>query len=190
MPRIITGQAGGIQLETNEHPQMRPTTDRLKEAVFSSLHGKRVYGGLNSFLDLFAGCGQIGLEAKSRNVKKVVLVEQNRQAIQTIRKNIKLTKLDVKLLAMNAEQALRQLSNNKEQFDIIYFDPPWSELNTLWAKFDQYIFNLLNDDGQVMIEHSRRIEPEFDKNLWTVLKHRNYGMNSLLVLTVKEDQLA
>lgn len=190
MPRIIAGEAGGIPLETNQHDQMRPTTEKLKEAVFSSLHGKKAYGCLNSFLDLFSGCGQMGLEAKSRGVKNVVLVEQSRYAIQTIRKNTEKTKLDIKLLPINVRRAISQLNKNKESFDVIYFDPPWSELNDLWADLEENIYLLLNDDGQVMIEHSRRLTPVFNKNLWTILKHRNYGMNSLLVLAIKEEQLA
>lgn len=182
MPRIITGTAGGIRLVTNQHEQMRPTTDRFKEAVFSGLQGKQQYGRLNSFLDLFSGCGQIGLEAKSRGIEDVVLVEQNRQAIRTIKENIKKTKLDVELMPFSAERAIRQLSNANREFDIIYFDPPWRELNELWWAEEFNIYDILHDDGQVLIEHSRKLEPQFNKKLWTVVKHRNYGQNTLLVL--------
>lgn len=186
MPRIITGTAGGIHLVTNQHELMRPTTDRLKEAVFSSLQGKLESGSLNNFLDLFSGCGQIGLEAKSRGVENVVLVEQNKQAVNTIRKNMEKTGLIVKLLPFNVKRALRQLSNQDRQFDIIYFDPPWRELNDFWWEEEFKIHDLLEDDGLVMIEHSKKIEPLINPQLWSVVKHKNYGQNTLLVLEQKE----
>lgn len=187
MPRIITGKAGGIQLETNQHEQMRPTTDRFKEAVFSGLLSKFEYGNLRSFLDLFAGCGQIGLEAKSRGVERVVLVEQNRQAINTIKQNINKTKLNVELLPYSSERALRQLSNTNQEFDIIYFDPPWSSLNKLWQQSEFEIYDILSDDGQVLIEHSRKIDPQFNNKLWSINKHKNYGQNTLLVLVPNKE---
>lgn len=185
MPRIITGTARGIHLETNQHELMRPTTDRLKEAVFSSLQGKMASGNLNSFLDLFAGCGQIGLEAKSRGVENVVLVEQNRQAVSTIKKNISKTGLNVQLLPYNVKRALRKLSNEDRQFDIIYFDPPWQELNELWWEEEFNIYDVLHDDGLVMIEHAKKIVPAVNPQLWSVVKHKNYGQNTLLVLEQK-----
>ncbi|HHU53380.1 MAG TPA: 16S rRNA (guanine(966)-N(2))-methyltransferase RsmD [Clostridiaceae bacterium] len=185
MPRIITGTARGIHLVTNQHELMRPTTDRFKEAVFSGLQGKMESGRLNSFLDLFAGCGQIGLEAKSRGVENVVLVEQNKQAINTINKNIAKTGLTVKLLPFNVKRALRQLSNEVRQFDIIYLDPPWPEMQDYWREEEFKLYDLLEDDGLVMIEHAKKIAPIINPQLWSVVKHKNYGQNTLLVLEQK-----
>lgn len=128
--RIITGTARGTRLETLPgEDTTRPTPERVKEAVFSAiqfdLYEKR-------FLDLFAGSGQMGLEALSRGAARAVLIDENSNAVQIIKANAKKTHLFEKCFISNVSYRdyLRGV-RGREQFDFIYIDPPFSE--NLWA---------------------------------------------------------
>ncbi len=189
MPRIIAGTARGIKLETNAEELMRPTTDRFKEAVFSSLHQDIINGEIASFLDLFGGCGQIALEAKSRGVNRVVLVEQNRKALKTIYNNVVTTKLKIEILSFSAKNAIKQLSNKGQQFDIIYFDPPWQILREFWQQHEADLRGLLRTRGRVIIEHHRKYPPMPDQNLWSVDKRKHYSDSTLLILSSRDQKV-
>lgn len=121
--RIITGSARGIPLETLLGEDTRPTSDRVKEALFSmiqfEIEGRRV-------LDLFAGSGQLGLEALSRGAQHCVFIDSARAACDIIMTNAKKTKLYDKCRISTGEYAsfLRSAAN-REQFDIIFLDPPY-----------------------------------------------------------------
>ena len=123
MMRIITGRARGIRLKTLEGEATRPTEERVKEAVFSmlqfDLEGREV-------LDLFAGSGQLGLEAVSRGAARAVLVEQSKDAIKIIEDNAIKTKLALDCTIRRSE-ALEYLSRNRGmKFDIVFLDPPYA----------------------------------------------------------------
>lgn len=119
--RVITGSARGRKLEQLSGNDVRPTTDLVKEAVFSiiqfNIQGRR-------FLDLFAGSGQMGIEALSRGAKEAVFVDNRRESIEIVRRNLKSTKLDdgAKVVPMDS---ISFLSVNKEPFDIAFLDPPY-----------------------------------------------------------------
>ena len=121
--RIITGRAKGVRLETLEGEKTRPTAERVKEAVFSMLQfdieGRRV-------LDLFAGSGQMGLEAISRGAREAVLVDKARDAVSIINKNVAKTKLgeECRVLCMDYAEYIRRFGG--EKFDIIFLDPPYA----------------------------------------------------------------
>ncbi len=120
--RVITGTAKGIQLLTPKGNATRPTTDRVKEALFSiiqfELYGKTV-------LDLFAGTGQLGIEALSRGAKEAVFVDGGRDAVQLITKNLEKTKLKGQVVQSDY---LQYLSRTKKIFDIVFLDPPYQEV--------------------------------------------------------------
>ena len=122
--RIITGSARGTRLETLDGEEItRPTPERIKEAVFNmlafDLEGRRV-------LDLFAGCGQMALEALSRGAASAVLCDNNRQAIEIIKRNAQKTKLIGQTRIVNSDyKAFIRSAEGKEQFDIIILDPPY-----------------------------------------------------------------
>ena len=120
--RIITGKAKGIRLITLEGDATRPTSDRVKEAIFSMLQfdieDRRV-------LDLFAGSGQLSLEALSRGAKEAVLVDKSKDAMRIIKSNIEKTKLDgATVFCMPSDEYIRRFSG--EKFDIIFLDPPYA----------------------------------------------------------------
>ena len=108
MPRIISGSARGTQLAAPAGRQTRPTSDRVKEALFSILTPRLPAQG---FLDLFAGTGQVGLEAASRGSTDVVLVEQARDSLQAIKTNLAKTHLDqlVRVVPGDVRRVVREL---------------------------------------------------------------------------------
>ena len=122
--RVIAGKAKGIQLLTPDGILTRPTTDRVKEALFSILQfdlpGARV-------LDLFGGTGQLGIEAISRGAASAVFVDSRREACQLIRSNLKKTHLEPYASVVQSDY-LEYLNRCREQFDLILLDPPYAEV--------------------------------------------------------------
>ena len=122
--RVITGKARGVQLKTPDGMLTRPTTDRVKEALFSIIHfeipGARV-------LDLIGGTGQLGIEALSRGAKSAVFVDAGEAACKLIRENLKRTKFEQEGKVVRSDY-LDYLKRTREQFDIIFLDPPYAEV--------------------------------------------------------------
>lgn len=121
--RVITGTARGKRLKTLEGLDVRPTSDRVKEAIFSILQFE--IEGAN-ILDLFAGSGQLGIETISRGARSVTFIDNNKQALAVVKEN--LTQLGFlaqsKVLFMNAEDFLLTTG---DLFDIVFLDPPYSK---------------------------------------------------------------
>ena len=124
MMRIITGKARGIRLATLEGETTRPTAERVKEAVFSFLQfdieGREV-------LDLFAGSGQLALEALSRGAAHAVMTDRSREAVAIIRANAKKTGLEGACEIYNCEYTDYIRKNRGKRFDIIFLDPPYAQ---------------------------------------------------------------
>ena len=123
--RIITGKARGIRLETLDGLDTRPTSERTKEAVFSMLQFD-IAG--SEVLDLFAGSGQMGLEALSRGAKKATFCDSSRDAIDIVMRNAKKTRLfdKCRISACDYNQMIRGIAG-KEKYDIIFIDPPYKD---------------------------------------------------------------
>ena len=119
--RIITGSKRGKKLVTFEGEQVRPTTDRVKESLFNilqfQLEGRR-------FLDLFAGSGQIGLEALSRGAAQCVFVDASKESIRVVEKNVQSTGMGDRAKVVSSDFAA-YLSGCRERFDIAFLDPPY-----------------------------------------------------------------
>ena len=122
--RVIAGKAKGIQLNTPEGMLTRPTTDRVKEALFSiiqfELPGARV-------LDLFGGTGQLGIEALSRGASNAVFVDSRREACQLIRSNLKKTHLEDQATVVQSDY-MEYLNRCTGLFQIVLLDPPYAEV--------------------------------------------------------------
>ena len=123
MMHIITGSARGVKLETLKGEQTRPTSERAKEAIFSmlqfDLEGRRV-------LDLFAGSGQMGLEALSRGAASAVLTDRSKDAVAIIAKNAQKTRLydRTRILAVDAMTYLARCTDGP--FHLVFLDPPYA----------------------------------------------------------------
>ena len=122
--RVITGKARGVQLKTPDGMTTRPTTDRVKEALFSIIQFDIP---TSRVLDLFGGTGQLGIEALSRGASYAVFVDAGEPACRMIRENLKRTKLEPDAKVIRADY-LDYLKRCKEKFDIIFLDPPYAEV--------------------------------------------------------------
>ena len=186
MMRIITGRARGIQLVTLEGDMTRPTSERAKMAIFSSLQfeleGRRV-------LDLFAGSGQMGLEAVSRGADHAVLVDQSKDAVKIIQKNAEKTRLaeDCTVICSDFAEFLRQ-RRGKEPFDIVFIDPPYA-MRACKAAVEALLENrLLKPHGIVVLESAEPDPlgvgtPLSEK--FEVVKSARYGAAYVQILTPK-----
>ena len=120
--RVITGKARGRKLKTLEgEGVVRPTSDKVKEAMFSIVHFE-LDGA--TVLDAFAGSGQLGIEALSRGAAKAYFIDENKAAFETVKENLKLTKLFDDAVVLNAD-AFTYMRNTQEKFDIVFLDPPY-----------------------------------------------------------------
>lgn len=121
--RVITGTARGRILETLKGDDVRPTTDKVKEAIFSAiqfeLEGRH-------FLDLFAGCGQMGIEALSRGASTATFIDRNKSAIKVIERNLTVTNLKQFAHVHNCD-SLNFIKNSQENYDIVFLDPPYNK---------------------------------------------------------------
>jgi len=127
--RVISGAARGRTLHPPAGNRIRPTADRVKEAVFSSLASR--FGSFEGLtvLDLFSGSGSLGIEALSRGSKSAVFVDSHPDSIRLSRENLQLTGFDkaATLILMDAVKALQHLSSKGMTFDIILVDPPYAD---------------------------------------------------------------
>lgn len=122
--RVITGKARGVVLKTPDGMATRPTTDRVKEAMFSIIQFEIPTARV---LDLFGGTGQLGIEALSREAKSAVFVDEREEACRLIRENLRRTKMEPHGRVVRSDY-LAYLKSTREKFDIIFLDPPYAEV--------------------------------------------------------------
>ncbi len=175
--RIIAGTARSLPLKTVAGMDTRPTTDRIKETLFNMLQDE-VPGSY--FLDLFAGSGQIGLEAVSRGARYAVFVDNNKKAAACIEDNIHFTKFDkeTKLYPADVLSALRSMEG-KYQFDIIFMDPPYRQ--EIERDVLTYLAGstLLKEDTLIIVEAALETEFAYLKELdFELCKLKTYKTNA------------
>ena len=174
--RVIAGSARSLKLKTLEGIDTRPTTDRIKETLFNMI-APYLYDC--EFLDLFAGSGQIGLEALSRGATYAVFVENSRKAASCIEDNIHFTKFDKvsRLMMTDAVTAVRTLEG-KYKFDIVFMDPPYNkelEKEVLITLSDS---DILKDDTLIVVEASNDTDFGYLTELgYEIVKEKIYKTN-------------
>ncbi len=179
--RVIAGSAGGIRLQVPE-TDVRPTMDRVKAAIFSSL-GDRVVNA--RVLDLFAGTGALGIEALSRGAASALFVEEKREAVLTIEQNFIRTKLRGHVRPREVFAFLEAVSPN-EKFDIILADPPYEERKgggefTRSLLQSEKLSALLEPSGVFVLE-KRPGENLPVHPLWQIVRARKYGATEVLIM--------
>lgn len=185
--RIIAGKARRLPLQTLPGKDTRPTTDRIKETLFNML-APELEGAY--FLDLFAGSGQIGLEAVSRGCSCCVFVDNNRKACEVIKDNMNFTRLAGQCVLMNTDamSALRRLEG-KYRFDLIFMDPPYNQ--ALEAEILSYLAgsSLVKDDSLIIAEADEHTDFSYVNRLgYTITKEKRYKTNKHVFLTLKAAQ--
>jgi 16S rRNA (guanine966-N2)-methyltransferase len=180
--RIITGIARSRRLKSVRGLQVRPTSDRVKESVFSILSEKVVDARV---LDLFAGTGNLGLEALSRGASFAVFVDNEKRSIEVIKENIASLGFEQLAQVVQAEvpedinkikrSEVRGQKAEETKFDLVFLDPPYLkdlEIPTIEALNK---FNLLNDNAAVVVEHHKKTELPEDIQELKKVRQQKYG---------------
>lgn len=145
--RVITGTMRGKRLCEPEGMDIRPTTDKVKESVFNIIQF-RVPGA--RMLDLFAGTGQMGIEALSRGAEEVVFTDKSREAVKLVKQNLEITGFSHKAKVLNTD-GLSYLKSG-EKFDIVFLDPPYDSPLLDKALAEAAIVDILNESGIIICE--------------------------------------
>lgn len=171
--RIITGTMRGKKLITLEGEAVRPTSDRVKEALFDILQF-RIEG--RRFLDLFAGSGQIGLEALSRGAKEAVLVDSSRASQQVMEKNVKAVGFDgrARLVPMDFAAFLH---SDTSTYDIAFLDPPYRK--GLLQQALPLVAERMNPGGIILCEHPR--DEELPEVVGDFVQYRQYRYGKIML---------
>ncbi|HEY5752428.1 MAG TPA: 16S rRNA (guanine(966)-N(2))-methyltransferase RsmD [Chthoniobacterales bacterium] len=180
--RVIAGSAGGIPLRLPRH-DLRPTMDKVKAAIFSSL-GERIAGA--KVLDLFAGSGGLGIEALSRGCAEAVFVDSHAQAIASIQANLEKTRLTGKVERADVFTWLKRNAGARH-FDLIFADPPYAK-NPGDLDFARRLVestdlrSALEPTGLFILERAPQ-KPEWpDTGLFTIVRQKQYGATDVLFL--------
>lgn len=186
--RVISGSARGRVLHPPSGSRVRPTADRVKEALFSSLTSRfGSFAGL-SILDLFSGSGSLGIEALSRGAKSAFFVDSHTESLALTRKNLQLTGLEkgATLLQMDAVKALQHLSDKRMTFDIILADPPYVE-KELTERLLQSLAPgaLLAADGVIALETGSKLELQLPEYM-DLAGRKIYGDTAIWLFTIGE----
>ncbi len=179
--RITTGKYRNFKIYMPR--SIRPTQDKVRKAVFDILGD---ISGL-TFLELYAGSGAVGLEALSRGVRELTMVDSNRDSILAIKKNIQLLKAPAcNLYHLEAQKAVKLLALDKKRFDIIFIDPPYhlDMAKKILQTFEGY--DILAPHGFIVVQHSKsELLPKESLNL-SLIKEAKYGDTWLSIFRKKE----
>ena len=178
--RVITGLAKGMRLNAPKGMNTRPTSEKVKEAVFSIIHfdlpGARV-------LDLFSGSGQMGIEAISRGAKSCVFVDVDKSSVEVITGNIKTVKFESFSKVVNAD-VHRYISSSSDKYDIVIIDPPYEYENHSILLLD--LARLLGDNGIVVYESSKNVD--FEDCIGDLKKQKEYGHGITKIVVYKKTE--
>ena len=163
--RIISGSRRGHKLEAPPGRSTRPTSDRVRENIFNIL------GPVDEadVLDLYAGSGAMGLEALSRGAASVVFVERDQAAVRAIERNLDKLRLRGTVLR---QDAIAALAAEKRKYDLVFVDPPYEMYADLEPQLARYLPSVLTEDGVVVVETDKRVEPDLPLEQRT---SRRYG---------------
>lgn len=180
--RVITGSARGRKLITLEGNDVRPTTDKVKEAIFSSIQFE-VEGSV--VLDLFAGSGQLGIEALSRGAEKAYFVDNSKKSLDVVKQNLEITGFtdNAEVYNMNSSDFLK-ITDKK--FDFIFLDPPYNM--GILEKILPDLSDKITENGKILCEHEKNLvlpEEINDLRLKKVYKYGKINV-SLYCLTGEE----
>lgn len=178
--RVITGSARGRRLETLEGEDVRPTTDRIKEAIFSIIQfeteGRR-------FLDLFAGSGQMGIEALSRGAKEACFVDNAKKSVEIVKRNLKTVGFEnkAKVFSMDFRSFL---SMNAERFDIAFLDPPYK--TGILQSALELTADSMNDTGVIIAENP--LDEEILSEYGNFVLDRQYRYGKIKITTFRHKE--
>ena len=175
--RVIAGTARSVPLLSRDGLDTRPTSDRVKEAVFNiiqfEIEGRQV-------LDLFGGSGQMAIEALSRGAKDAVIVDQSKESISIIKQNLKKTRLDDRAEAICSDY-MEYLNRTKKRFDLVFLDPPYREkfLENALKRISE--IDILKSGAIIICERpAEKVLPNAYKGFYR-LKDYRYGKTGITI---------
>jgi 16S rRNA (guanine(966)-N(2))-methyltransferase RsmD len=168
--RVVAGRFGGRSLIAPRGRATRPTSDRVREALFSILGPASVEGA--RVLDLFAGSGALGIEALSRGAADTVLVDASAAAVTAIRRNLETLGAVAEVRRQDALSYLRSAFRDARQYDLVFLDPPYRHASALGRELSTALRPILAPAARVVAESDRRAPLELDLAL---LDERRYG---------------
>jgi 16S rRNA (guanine966-N2)-methyltransferase len=172
--RVISGEYGGRVLAAPRGLATRPTSDRVREAVFSILGD--VSGA--EVLDLYAGSGALAIEALSRGAASATLVDSAPAAIDSVRRNLAALGLEARVCREDATVFLRGASRSAPQYDLVFLDPPYRHSSELGAELSAALAPILAPGARVVAESDRRAPLRLELPL---LDERRYGDTLILI---------
>ncbi len=176
--RVITGSARGRRLKALEGQDVRPTTDRVKEAVFSIIQFE-IEG--RNFLDLFAGSGQMGIEALSRGAAKAVFIDEKKACIDIIKQNLVHTGLSDKAVVLNTGSLSFAKRPASESFDIAFLDPPYK--NGILQEILPLITEKMKKTGIIICESP--VDDKIPEKINDFVLDRNYRYGKIMISTYR-----
>jgi 16S rRNA (guanine966-N2)-methyltransferase len=182
--RVIAGRARGRRLRVPDLAGLRPTSDRARETLFSILTPILEEAHV---LDLFAGCGALGLEAVSRGARRATFVERHRKAVATLRANITSCQLEAEctVIAADYRAALRRLDTNRDSFDLVFADPPYDSGRGMECLELLRAHDLVATGAHVVLEQ-RRDEGAQPPQPWSVIRTIEVGGTVFLICSCIE----
>jgi 16S rRNA (guanine966-N2)-methyltransferase len=168
--RVVAGRFGGRSLIAPRGSSTRPTSDRVREALFSILGADLVEGA--RVLDLFAGSGALGIEALSRGAAQATFVESSNAAILALRRNLDTLDVEAEVRRQDAFAYLRSASRDARLYDLVFLDPPYRHARALGSELSTALGPVLAPGARVVAESDRRAPLELDLPL---LDERRYG---------------
>ena len=186
--RIIAGDARGRKLVAPTTMRVRPTADRVKEALFSMLVSRLGEFTDMRVLDLFAGTGNLGIEALSRGASFAVFVDSHRDSAETIRKNLEITRFtgQAKVVVQEATGAIQWLSRGEAPFHLVFLDPPYHEGLTQSTLEVLAASPLIDSGSTVVAEFSSKEEVPSGFGRLQETERRVYGDTALSFLTITD----
>ncbi len=174
--RVTGGTARGVQIHSPSAKGVRPTTDRVRSALFNILASKGIEG--LAVVDLYAGTGSVGIEALSRGASRVEFVENNRRQASDILKNVSLAKVGDRAV-IHCSKAADSLELLSGPFDLVLMDPPYSDPFPVGLLEQIFAKGLLNLNSLVVVGHSSRKAPPSTCGELNLTQDRQYGDSGL-----------
>lgn len=184
--KITGGAAKGRRILTKPGLSIRPTPARVRKAIFDIIGG---IGGAR-VLDLYAGCGTLGMEALSRGAARAVFVDSSAESVKIIKRNLETLGFEdrAKVMRSGAIRAIKNVAESAEKFDIIFLDPPYFS-----GEADKALKALAElpvgaEEAFVVLEHTSKIEPRLPEEKLELLTKRRYGDTAITICKIKSER--
>lgn len=172
--RVVTGSARGIKLKTLSGNDVRPTTEQVKEAIFSSIHFQ--LNGAN-VLDLFAGSGQLGIEALSRGASYAAFCDSSKAACEVIQSNLDACRFEKDSYRLHNGDFSSFLRLTDKKFDFCFLDPPYYA--GLYKPAFESLKNVMNENAVILCEHPKEVS--LDDNYGPFVKLKDYRFSRIII---------